>query len=260
MTTEDNKKKEDNKIKEEENDVQFWGEDPNILFNKLYIFEFFPIENMSFNKKLNALSRTVIILSIIIFIFTRSIKVLFLCAFTLILIYILHHSHNNNLEGFSDNDDFLIYNQELVNSDKKSPALDLMKQNNLPISNNIFQLPSAKNPFSNILVTDYLDNPAEKKPAPSNDNPMVKSDILVRAKQLVQEANPEQHDIADKLFKDLNEKLNFEQSLRSFNSTPGTTIPNDQSAFAEFCFGSMVSCKEGNLFACARNLTNHQNI
>lgn len=242
---------------EVKDDNPFWGQDPNVLFESR--FEFYPMENMSFNKKLNALSRTVIILTFLLFIFTRQFRLLFACLFTLISIYVIHQSHIFN-EGFSDSEnDQIRYNQEIVNSENKSPVLDLIRQNQIPISNDIFQLPTSKNPFSNILITDILENPG-KKPAPPNDNPMVKSDILVRAKQLVQEANPEQPDITEKLFQDINEKLNFEQSLRSFNSTPGTTIPNDQSAFAEFCFGSMISCKEGNLFACSRNLTNHQNI
>ena len=86
-----------------------------------------------------------------------------------------------------------------------------------------------------------------------NDN------ILIQAKELVKNANPDQPDIADKLFKDLGEQLMFEQSLRPFHSTPNTTIPNDQGAFAEFCYGSMVSCKEGNSFACARNLPRYTN-
>jgi hypothetical protein len=259
MTTEDNKNS------EKEEDSPFWGEDPNILFDKQYLLEFFPTENMSFNRKLNALSRSVIILTFILFIFTRTIRILFVSAFTLLSIYILHQSNNSKLnseEGFSDNDELMKeikYNQEIIQSNKKSPALELIKQNQIPISDNTFQLPSSKNPFSNILVTDYSDNP-NKKAAPPSDNLMVGKDIINRTKQLVQEQNPDQHDISDKIFKDLNDKLNFEQSLRSFNSTPGTTIPNDQSAFAEFCYGSMVSCKEGNLFACARNLTNHQNI
>ena len=61
----------------------------------------------------------------------------------------------------------------------------------------------------------------------------------------------------DKLFKDLGEQYTFEQSLRQFHSNPNTRIPNDQKSFAEFCYGNMVSCKEGNLFACARNKMNH---
>ena len=49
--------------------------------------------------------------------------------------------------------------------------------------------------------------------------------------------------------------MEFEQSLRPFYSNPSTTIPNDQGSFADFCYGSMVSCKEGNPYACYRNST-----
>ena len=30
-------------------------------------------------------------------------------------------------------------------------------------------------------------------------------------------------------------------------------IPNEQRRFAEFCYGNMPSCKEGNDFACMQN-------
>jgi hypothetical protein len=99
----------------------------------------------------------------------------------------------------------------------------------------------------------------EKKPAMPAFNSNVNAQILTEAKQLVAEANPGQPDISDKLFKGLGEQLAFEQSLRNFNSNPSTTIPNDQGAFADFCYGSMVSCKEGNEFACARNLSRYTN-
>ena len=36
-------------------------------------------------------------------------------------------------------------------------------------------------------------------------------------------------------------------------------LANDQGAFAEFCYGSMISCKDGNLFACARNTSHYTN-
>ena len=80
-------------------------------------------------------------------------------------------------------------------------------------------------------------------------NKVVEEDILKQAKQLVSDANPDHPDIANKLFSDMGSNFEFEQSLRPFHSTPSTTIPNDQGAFAEFCYGSMISCKEGNEFA-----------
>ena len=133
-----------------------------------------------------------------------------------------------------------------------------MEQNNIELQGNVFATPTSINPFSNVLISDY-DYNVNKKPAAPSFNTNVNNDILIQAKQLVSEANPDQPDISDKLFKDLGEQFVFEQSLRPFHSNPSTTIPNDQQGFAEFCYGSMVSCKEGNMFACARNLARHTN-
>jgi hypothetical protein len=84
--------------------------------------------------------------------------------------------------------------------------------------------------------------------------------ILKQTKNMILETNPEQPHITNKLFKGLDDDLAFEQSMRPFYSMPNTTIPNDQTAFAEFCYGSMISCKEGNSFACARNKGNHEMV
>jgi len=41
-----------------------------------------------------------------------------------------------------------------------------------------------------------------------------------------------------KLFADLGDKYEFDDSMRSFYTNPNTTIPNYQKGFAEFCYGS----------------------
>ena len=120
----------------------------------------------------------------------------------------------------------------------------------------MFDDSTSSNPYANVLLTDYDMNP-NKKPAPPAGTEQIYRNILSQAKQTVIELNHEQPDIADKLFKDLGENLEFEQSMRNFSSNPSTTIPNDQTAFAEFCYGGMISCKEGNAFSCARNLERH---
>ena len=65
--------------------------------------------------------------------------------------------------------------------------------------------------------------------------------------------NQKENKLDSRLFKDLGDNMIFDQSMRAFYATPNTQIPNDQKAFAEFCYGDMISCKEGNAFACARN-------
>ena len=87
----------------------------------------------------------------------------------------------------------------------------------------------------------------------------VEKEINDSTKEMIKKINPSNPDIDKRLFKDLGDQYVFEQSLRPFHSNPSTTIPNDQEAFSEFCYGSMISCKEGNDFACARNLSRYNN-
>ena len=41
-------------------------------------------------------------------------------------------------------------------------------------------------------------------------------------------------------------------NMRNFHSMPNTTIPNGQKAFAEFCYGNMPSCKDGDGQQCSK--------
>jgi hypothetical protein len=230
----------------------FWFDNPNILLDKNYILEFFPIESMSYNQKLNAITRIIIVLTIIGFVISKSIRILVISAITIFAIFLFHYYHEKEKQKNEIKKPNL---DKIENFD--NPAMAYLKESGNSIPTDVFDVPNSSNPFSNVLITDYDYNP-NKKPAPPAFNANVNNDILKQAKQLVSEANPDQPDIADKLFKDLGEQFVFEQSLRPFNSNPNTTIPNDQAAFAEFCYGSMISCKEGNKFACARNLSRYQ--
>ena len=228
--------------------IPFWSEDPNVLLHRDFIFEFFPVDTMSYNQKLNAVTRIVILLTALSFIVTQNVRILVIAGITIGAIYLLH-----------------VHKEREAAKDKKrreafdNPGLTYLDQNGIDLPTNAFMAPDSHNPFSNVLVTDIQYNPT-KKPAPPASNDNVSRDILTQAKQMVIDANPGQPTIADKLFQDLGDEFVFEQSMRPFHSNPATTIPNDQGAFADFCYGSMVSCKEGNLFACARNLSRYTNV
>jgi hypothetical protein len=220
--------------------IPFWTENPNILFQSSYITEFFPVDYMTYEQKLNAVSRMVIVLTFISFVYSQKVQVLGICALSLFLVFLMFYFHKQNTgkhvrfgedkEGFS--------------GDSPDPKF--------------FDLPDSSNPVSNVLLPDYEYNP-RKKPAPPAFTKSASESILKNAKQMVQEANPDQPNISEKLFANLGEELKFEQSIRPFHSTASTTIPNDQSAFADFCYGSMVSCKEGNMFACVKDNGRYNN-
>jgi len=230
-------------------EIPFWSNDPNIIFSQVYIFEFFPTNKMTYEQKLNAISRLIIVLTIVSFIFTQSIRLLAISAFTLLSIYLLYKYHNEQKQK---------RNKKKENFD---PIVgDVFKDNGLtpPPSNDVFDTPDSSNPFSNVLMTDYDFN-TDKKPAPPSYNDDINNSIIDNTKQMVANLNASQPDITDKLFKDLGDELYFEQSMRQFYSNPNTTIPNDQTSFADFCYGGMLSCKEGNMFACAKNLSRFTN-
>jgi len=236
--------------------IPFWSDNPNILLQTSS--ELFPVENMTYNQSLNAITRLVILTTIILFIIFRKWTLIFISLVTLGSIWTMHQYHSGkfNASGkkkvrFEEGDE----GKENFENKDRDPAIELLGE----VNPDIFQKPSSTNPFSNILMTDYDYNP-HKKPAPPSFNINTNDDILNQAKQNVIDCNPGQPDIADKLFRDLGEQLVFEQSMRPFYSTASTTIPNDQTSFAEFCYGSMISCKEGNQFACARNLSRHTNV
>jgi len=235
--------------------IPFWSEDPNVLFQQKYIFEFFPVENMTYEQKLNAVTRSVIILTILGFIFSKNLRVLLIGLVTIGGIYLMHYYHKKE-KSKTESKKSLDNLKENMKEGFDSPAIEYLKQNNIPIDPNIFDKPTSQNPFDNVLLPDYDYNP-NKKPAPPSFNKNINEQILSSAKQFVQEANPDQPDIADKLFNSLGDNLVFEQSLRQFNSNPSTTIPNDANAFAQFCYGSAISSKEGNPFSLARNLTHY---
>ena len=233
--------------------IPFWSADPNILFHQKYMFEFFPVETMTYEQKLNAITRTILILSVASLAIYKSIRLLVIILITLLAIYILHYYHNKDKQKMEKKEKFDNIKEGFAN-----PTLEVIeaKQENVP--DQVFREPDASNPFGNVLMSDY-DYNVDKKPAPASYTKKNGEKILDQAKKLVSEANPDHPDIAEKLFSDLGTNLQFEQSMRQFSSNPNTTIPNDQGAFADFCYGSMISCKEGNKFACARNLTRHTN-
>lgn len=217
--------------------VPFWTQDPNVIFQ--YPLEFFPVQQMALEQKLNAITRLVLLLTLILFVMTKHIRVLFVTFLTLGSIAYYGYVNTTKKENF----------------EAKSPVDDMVVTAKFDTSE-VFADPNITNPFNNTLMTDY-EKAEHKKPAPPAYSEETSKFILEEVKGLIAEANPEQPLINNKLFRSLEDDLKFEQSLRPFFSNPATTIPNDQTAFADFCYGSMISCKEGNTFACARNLARH---
>jgi hypothetical protein len=228
----------------------FWSNEPTILFNKDYILQLWPSSNMTYEEKLNAITRLVVLMTILGYIFTMSNNLILVGFSTLVIIFVLYKTrkqkitkdvlNENYKEGFSGID---IKNQEetIITPDTLKTYL---KTDFMPVNK--------KNPLGNVLLTEIGDNP-NRKPAPPSFNTEVYEDINTSTKKMVQSLNSGIKNTNKQLYGDLGEQFKFDQSQWSFYSTPNTKIPNDQGAFANYLYGDMPSCRDGDSFACIQD-------
>lgn len=216
--------------------IPFWTNEPTILFNKEYVLELWPNAKMCYEQKLNAITRLVIFITILGYIFSLSYRVLIIGFVTVFSIFVLFKMRKQKItneimkEGFKGNDDPKFVTNPVT--------LESIVETN-------FKKGTKKNPFSNVLLTDIMDEP-DRKSAPPSFNPTIDEDITKNIKKSVQFMNPEIKNTSKQLYGDLWEKFELDQSNRAFFSTANTRVTNDQGAFGEYLYGNMPSSKESN--------------
>ena len=220
----------------------FWSNDPTILFNKESLLQIWPKQQMTFESKLNAISRLVIIMTILGFIFTRNVNLIIIGTLTLAILYTLYKLRKQQLvsslikkEGFS------------VNSSMQPSELSSTQMLRDPVTlesvlRSEFHPTTKKNPFGNVLLTDIADTPDRKAAAPSF-NPVVYDDIDKAVKKQTQMLNPSIINTNKQLYGDLYENFQKDNSMMRFYSTPNTRIANDANAYAMYLYGNVPSGK-----------------
>mgnify|MGYP001208551390 FL=1 len=216
--------------------TNFWIHDPVILFDSKYISEVWPSEFMTFNQKLNALSRMIILLSVLGYLLFRSLKFLFMGISVLSVIIVVKFS-NFNTEGFTNIQSIDVMDENKQNED------EMMRE-----KINEYKKPTSRNPLGNVLLTDYQDNPTRKAAPPAFHEDM-NEDIKMKTKEMIKEINSNNVEIEKKLFQDLGNNTSFDYSMRNFYSTANTQIPNDQQSFKDFLYGDLKSKKDGTLLS-----------
>lgn len=220
--------------------TKFWLYEPTVLFDKKQYKEVWPKESMGSAEKLNAITRFVILASILAYFVTLNFKFILICIITLAVIAILFVVQSKNKkEEKEEKVKETFMNSELYNKMR-----------------NDFTSPQKNNPLMNVLLPEISYNPNRKSAAPSF-NPNVEVEINKSTKDYVEDGFEdsdvkEKEILRKKLFADLGDNYVFDDSMRQFYTTANTMIPNDQGGFAEFCFGEMVSSKENNEFALGR--------
>jgi hypothetical protein len=212
--------------------TSFWLYNPNILFKSGEISNIWPTNTMSFDEKLNSTTRLVLLLTLLGYIFSRNVKILLsglATLATIILLFFIKKRGNKKREAFTNND---IYN--------------ILKPS--------YSEPTVTNPVMNVMLPEINDNPNRPQAAPTFI-PAVESDINEKTKQFIIN-NFKDSSIDRRLFNDLGDSFEFDQSMHTWFATPNTTIPNDQKSFAEYCYGDMIACRDenNNELACLRNM------
>ena len=207
----------------------FWLNDFKILIERTRLVEFFPTDDMSINEKLNAITRLMFYISIVLIVYTRNFEYFFLFILTCIMVILLNkYLKSENI--YSDNQQI----QETF-------------ENNISVNSKWIK-PTKENPFMNISLLDYKDNP-------DRNSENIK-DIYTINKDKKEELNK---DIEKKfnfnLYRDVSDVFGKMNSQREFYTTPVTTIPNNQGDFADWCYKTGKTCKENNGEQCLKNIS-----
>jgi len=188
--------------------MKFWIDQPTILFNSEYIKEIWVYSSMDRNQKLNAISRLVILLSLIGY-FCFNTYIIFILGLILLGVIVIIQKTPRK-EGFKDLEDY--------------------------------QRIQSNNPVQNVLLTEYKYNKDKKSASVKYDNEKEKN-INQTAKNFILQENIENSDIG-KIFSNLGDMFEFEQSMRPFFTNPVTSVDQTEyNDFLDFCFGTLESNK-----------------
>ena len=223
--------------------TQFWTNEPTILFNKEYMFDLWPSSNMNYEQKLNAITRLIILVSILGYILTMSTRIIFVGIITLVIIYALFKMKKQKITKEMLNEGFTVQGNEVTGMfDKTMSTTNPVTLETVLKSE--FKEGTKRNPFSNVLLTEIMDEP-DRKSAPPSFNPDVDEKITKDVKRSVQLLNPDIKNTSKQIFGDLYQEFNLDQSNRVFFSTANTKVANDQGAFAQFLYNDLkYSAKE----------------
>lgn len=197
---------------------KIWYEDLGgfMQINNYYVI--LPMMNMTLEEKLNSLVRFFLYLGVFLSLVKQDGRYLFfgiVAGMISVAVYELERKQKKQVETFLEKHDLDVVDQAVCARS------------------------TVENPFMNPSIYDIAHNPT-RPGACSVDHPKVQDMI--------------DKNFSARLFKDVGDLYGKMSSQREFYTVPSTTIPNDQTSFAEWLYGKGLTCKEGNGFACNMNL------
>lgn len=126
----------------------FWKDDISILLKKHRLIEFVPSNDMTTNEKLNAMTRFLMYLGVLLTLVYGKAHALYIPLIGAVLVYLVHEHYPH-----------LLSEQKGGGSGQGGT-----------------QAPTKENPFMNVLLTDYVSNP-QRGPAGDVDLPAVQDGV-----------------------------------------------------------------------------------
>jgi hypothetical protein len=244
----------------------FWIKDPRILYQDSNYLQFIPTQGMDRISQLNALTRFTIYIIILAFILSLPgtvIQIAILFIMFLIFLYFAFTSDKQEISreafrsrgidvnalgdedypgrnddeqepvimeaGYYDSDNKLIVDKYLGSQTVDKRNLKFSFDDYTAYEKSIARTPTKDNPLMNPLLGDISLGPDEPPAAANTDDAYIKDKIV--------------ETYNDKLYRDIDDLFERENSQRQFYTVP-TTYPNDQTAFANWCYKSADnSCK-----------------
>lgn len=196
-----------------------WFESLPTFMTPETVVRFFPVQGMTLDEQLNAVLRFAIYFAVILLIGGRSSRVMFIPLIVAGGTYFMHQAAKNDVN---------VMREGLTASRNSTSTPNVSKTKNCT-------LPTRHNPFMNVLPSDYASNP---KRGPACDI----QDFKVSKK-------------VEKMFdtglvRDSDDVFKRNAGSRQFMTNPSTTIPNDQSGFAQWLYGIKPVCKTSNRKSC----------
>ena len=129
-------------------------------------------------------------------------------------------------------------------SDEKNPVVEKFLGEDRVLNDKDIVKPTIDNPFMNVLLTDYTDNPNRESLNKVNnyDNQKLNKDVDDK--------------FYYNLYRDVDDVYHKYNSQRQFYTMPSTTIANEQGRFVNSLYKVPPTCKEGNGYRCYGNIYN----
>lgn len=211
-----------------------WYRDPYSFLSEASATQFYPARDDTLADQLNAVMRFALYLSIILTIVKRDTNALFIAVLVGAFTFVVHEMQQSR-EGLADRRLKKLRVEARYRGKPYVPGESVGAQT----KPGLCVRPTRDNPFMNVSLTDLTDFPNRPAACPPSHR-----DVKRRMEE----------EYRHNLYRDTSDVFGRKSSSRQFFTQPVTTVPNDQTGFAEWLYKPpRVSCKEGNGLQCERN-------